>query len=64
MDYIDDDNLEEYWFEGRSFGTVNSTLDTGSEEYWFEGQPITFLLQPAPATNNVQGSFFFFFDGF
>lgn len=64
MDYIDDDNLEEYWFEGRSFGTVNSTLDTGSEEYWFEGQPITFLLPRVQPTLNVQGSFFPFFDGF
>ena len=53
---------EEYWFEGESFGTVNSILDTGTEEYWFEGQPITFLLQPAPPTANVQGSFFLFFD--
>ena len=64
MPYIDDDNLEEYWFKGEPFGTVNSNLDTGTEEYWFEGQPITFLLQPAPPTANVQGSFFPFFDGF
>jgi hypothetical protein len=64
MDYINNENLEEYWFEGESFGTVNSNLDTGTEEYWFEGQPILFLLPTAPPTANVQGNFFPFFDGF
>lgn len=64
MDYINDDNLEEYWFEGESFGTVNSILDTGTEEYWFEGQPITFLLPRVQPVSNVQGNFFVFFDGF
>lgn len=61
MPFIDNNNLEEYWFEGEPFGSVNSTLDTGTEEYWFEGQPITLLLTPQ---TNVQGSFFPFFDTF
>ena len=42
MAYIDDDNLE---------------------EYWFEGEPIKFLLPPQ-TNQNVQGSFFVFFDAF
>lgn len=63
MGPINDTNLEEYWFEGEPFGSVNSVLDTGSEEYWFEGQSIPFLLPPQ-TTNNVQGSFFPFFDSF
>lgn len=29
MNSVDNTNLEEYWFEGQPFGTVNSTLDTG-----------------------------------
>lgn len=63
MNPIDDSNLEEYWFEGEPFGSVNSTLDTGSEEYWFEGEPIKFLLPPQ-SDQNVQGNFFPFFDMF
>ena len=63
MNSIDNTNLEEYWFEGQPFGTVNSTLDTGTEEYWFEGEPIKFLLPPQ-TNQNVQGNFFQFFDMF
>jgi hypothetical protein len=63
MNSVDNTNLEEYWFEGEPFGGLNSTLDTGTEEYWFEGEPIKFLLPPQ-TNQNVQGSFFQFFDGF
>ncbi len=63
MNSIDNANLEEYWFDGQPIGTVNSSLDTGSEEYWFEGEPIKFLLPPQ-TNQNVQGSFFQFFDAF
>lgn len=63
MDSIDNANLEEYWFEGESFGSLNTPLDTGSEEYWFEGEPIKFLLPPQ-TNQNIQGSFFVFFDAF
>jgi hypothetical protein len=63
MGPINDSNLEEYWFEGEPFGSVNSTLDTGSEEFWFEGEPIKFLLPPQ-INQNVQGNFFPFFDMF
>lgn len=64
MANINNDNLEQYWFEGEPFGSVNTSLDTGTEEFWFEGQPITFLLELSAPSSNVQGSFFPFFDGF
>jgi hypothetical protein len=64
MANINNDNLEQYWFEGEPFGSVNTSLDTGTEEFWFEGQPITFLLELSSPSSNVQGSFFPFFDTF